>query len=92
MIVFALFYENEMPNLSGFLEQIIKLENIEFLMVYLGVGLLFASLVFAISVVSIPLMLDRDQDAITAMLASIGSLARNPVTVMAWGAPSQYSR
>ncbi len=86
MIVFALFYENEMPNLSGFLEQVIKLENIEFLLVYLGVGLVFASLVFSVSVVSIPLMLDRDQDAITAMLASIGALVRNPFTVMAWGA------
>lgn len=84
LVVFALFYTTEMPNLSGFLEQILKFENLEFLMVYFAVGLLFATIVFAVSVVSIPLMLDRNQDAITAMLASVGALARNPATMMAW--------
>lgn len=84
LVVFALFYTNEMPNLSGFLGQVISLENIEFLAVYAGVGLIFALLVFAVSLVSIPLMLDRDLDAITAMLASIGALARNPVACLVW--------
>jgi len=84
LVVFALFYTNEMPNLSGFLEQILRFENLEFLMVYFAVGLLFATIVFAVSVVSIPLMLDRNQDAVTAMLASVGALARNPATMMAW--------
>src|SRR5574337_538465 len=71
LIVFALFYTEELPNLSGFLEQVLRFENAEFLLVYLGVGLLFAAIVFAASVVSIPLMLDRRQDAITAMLVSV---------------------
>ena len=84
LVVFALFYTNELPNLSGFLEQILALENLEFLLVYFCVGLLFATIVFAVSVVAIPLMLDRNQDAITAMLASVGALAKNPVTMMAW--------
>ena len=84
LVVFALFYTNELPNLSGFLEQILALENLEFLLVYFCVGLLFATIVFAVSVVAIPLMLDRNQDAITAMLASVGALAKNPATMMAW--------
>jgi uncharacterized membrane protein len=63
LVVFALFYTDEMPNLSGFLEQILRFENLEFLMVYFAVGLLFATIVFAVSVVSIPLMLDRNRDA-----------------------------
>jgi len=86
LVVFALFYSNDMPNLTGFLTQVLALENLEFLMVYFGVGLLFASLVFAVSVVSIPLMLDRDQDAISAMLASMGALARNPGPMLLWAA------
>lgn len=86
LVIFALFYTNEMPNLSGFLGQLVSLENLEFLAVYTGVGLIFATLVFAVSVVSIPLMLDRDQDAITAMLASISALARNPVACVLWAA------
>ena len=84
LVVFALFYNNEMPNLSGFLEQIIKLENIEFLTVYFIIGLIFATIAFGVSVVSIPRMLDRNQDAVTAMLASAGALIRNPFTMMAW--------
>jgi uncharacterized membrane protein len=84
LVIFALFYTNEMPNLTGFLQQLISLENLEFLMVYFAVGMLFATLVFAVSVVSIPLMLDRDQDAISAMLASVGALARNPAAMIMW--------
>ena len=84
LIVFALFYTNEMPNLTGFLQQLLSLENLEFLMVYFAVGLIFATLVFAVSVVSIPLMLDRDQDAISAMLASVGALAKNPAAMITW--------
>ncbi len=84
LVVFALFYTNEMPNLSGFLAQVLAMENAEFLLVYFGVGLVFATLVFAISVVSIPLMLDRNQDAVSSMLASIGALARNPGAMLVW--------
>lgn len=84
LVVFALFYTQEMPNLSGFLEQILAFENLEFLLVYMCVGLLFATIVFAVSVVAIPLMLDRNQDAVTAMLASVASLFKNPFTMMMW--------
>lgn len=84
LIMFALFYTSEVPNLTGFLSQLLKMENLEFLAVYFGVGLIFATIVFAVSVVSIPLMLDRNQDAITSMLASIGTLFRNPGPLMIW--------
>lgn len=84
LVVFAMFYTSEMPNLSGFLGQVLTMENLEFLLVYFGVGLVFALLVFAVSVVSIPLMLDRNQDAITAMIASIRALAENPGPLLIW--------
>lgn len=84
LVIFALFYTTEMPNLSGFLSQVIKLENVQFLLVYFGVGLIFATLAFAVSVVSIPLMLDRNQDAITSMLGSIRTLLCNPGPLVLW--------
>lgn len=84
LVVFALFYTNEMPNLSGFLTQLLALENLEFLMVYFGIGLIFSTIVFAVSVISVPLMLDRNQDAISSMLASTGALARNPAAMLVW--------
>lgn len=49
------------------------------------VGLLFAVLVLTISVVSFPLLLDRDVGAAVALLTSIRVVARNPFTMMLWG-------
>ena len=59
MVIFAMFYTQEMPSLDGFLSQLLALENIDFLLVYVAVGAGFALFVFALSVVSIPLMLDK---------------------------------
>lgn len=84
LVVFALFYTNEMPNLSGFLSQLLTFENLEFLLVYFGIGLLFSTIVFAVSVISVPLMLDRNQDAVSSMLASVAALARNPASMIVW--------
>ncbi|MFT3758858.1 DUF2189 domain-containing protein [Thauera sp.] len=84
MVVFALFYNSEMPDLSHFVSQVLSLENIEFLVAYFGVGMVFAFLAFAASVVAVPLMLDRNQDAISSMLASFSALLRNPGTMLLW--------
>ena len=50
-----------------------------------GIGFLFALLVLAISVVSFPLLLDRDVGAATAMLTSFRAVRANPVTMAMWG-------
>jgi uncharacterized membrane protein len=50
-----------------------------------GIGLLFAILVLSISVVSFPMLLDRDVGAAVALLTSIRAVARNPVTMTVWG-------
>ncbi|MBK6974442.1 MAG: DUF2189 domain-containing protein [Sterolibacteriaceae bacterium] len=84
LVVFALFYTSEMPTVTGFMQQVVSLENIEFVAVYCVVGLLFAAIVFAVSVVSIPLMLDRGQDAVTAMIASTNALFRNFPQLLMW--------
>lgn len=86
MVIFAMFYTQEMPSLDGFLSQLLALENIDFLLVYVAVGAGFALFVFALSVVSIPLMLDRNQDAITSMLASLRALMLNPLPLLVWAA------
>lgn len=49
------------------------------------VGFLFAILVLTISVVSFPLLLDRDVGAAVALLTSIRAVARNPMTMAIWG-------
>src|SRR6202158_3816329 len=50
-----------------------------------GVGFLFAVLVFTISAISFPLLLDRDVGAAVAVLTSIRVVARNPLTMALWG-------
>jgi uncharacterized membrane protein len=50
-----------------------------------GVGFLFAVLVLTISVVSFPLLLDRDVGAAVALLTSIRAVIRNPMTMAMWG-------
>lgn len=85
LVMFALFYEGGMPTMESFVAQISRFDNIEFLLAYVLVGGFFAGLVFAFSVVSIPLMLDRNQDTVTAMLASFLALTRNLPAMLVWG-------
>jgi uncharacterized membrane protein len=50
-----------------------------------GVGFLFALLVLAISVVSFPLLIDRDAGAAGALLTSVRAVLANPVPMALWG-------
>ena len=84
LVIFALFYTGEMPSLAGFVAQIVSMQNLDFLAAYFGVGLIFAFVAFAASVVSIPLMLDRNQDAVSSMIASFAALLRNPGAMLVW--------
>ena len=85
LVVFALFFTYEMPDLHGFLAQLVSFRHGEFLLAYLCVGGFFAVLVFAISVVSVPMMLDRNTDGITASLTSLRAFAANVPAMIVWG-------
>ena len=52
----------------------------------LGIGFLFALLVLAISVVSLPMLIDRDVGVGTAIGTSVRACLANPVLMAAWGA------
>jgi len=49
------------------------------------VGFLFAMLAFALSVVSFPLLLDRNVGVPVAIATSIRAIVKNPVTMALWG-------
>jgi uncharacterized membrane protein len=55
------------------------------IVVGVGAGFLFAVVVLAISVVSFPLLLDREAGLDTAVWASIRAVAANPVPMALWG-------
>lgn len=86
LVVFAVFFNTGMPSTAGVLQAIFNPENWEFVAVYLLVGGAFAGLVFASSVVSIPMILDRDTDAISAALTSLQVFFGNLPVLLLWGA------
>jgi uncharacterized membrane protein len=86
LVVFALFYTQGMPSLHGFLDQIASPDNLEFVFAYACVGGFFALLTFAISVVSVPMMLDRGTDGVVAVLTSMRAFAANLPAMLVWGA------
>lgn len=49
------------------------------------VGALFAVLVLSIAVISFPLLLDRDVEAVTAAATSLQAVRRNPLVLGTWG-------
>jgi len=50
-----------------------------------GIGFLFAVVVLTISVVSFPLLLDREVGAVVALLTSVRAVLANPLTMALWG-------
>lgn len=85
LVIFALFFEGGLPTFTDVMLSVITFKQPTFTIMYFVVGGIFAALVFAISVVAVPLMADRKTDAITAAIASIIACLRNPVTMLLWG-------
>lgn len=86
VVIFALFSTADFPTMQGMLEQIFSFANLPFVLVWFGVGFVFASIAFAISVVSVPLMLDRNTDTMMALFCSARALWCNPGPLYLWAA------
>ena len=84
LVTFALFFSSGMPTLSNFLVRVISPEHWDFIATYFAVGGLFAAIVFAISVVSVPMMLDRGTDTVVAALTSVRALFENFGPLLLW--------
>lgn len=85
LVVFAVSFDN-MPDFRGSVLALLDPENLGFIVAYLAVGGVFAGLIFAVSVVSIPMILDRRTDAVTAGLASLKLVLTQPLPMLLWGA------
>jgi uncharacterized membrane protein len=84
LVVFAVSFDG-MPDFKGSLLALLSPDNYAFIISWGVVGFIFASLIYAVSVVSIPMILDRETDSITAGLTSI-RLVLTQTMVMAWWA------
>lgn len=83
-IVFALFYGVEAPDLPVLATQFLAGQHIGFVAAFLAAGAAVAAAVFALSVVSAPLLYDRPLDVVTAGLTSLRCCLRNPGTMLLW--------
>lgn len=84
LVVFALSFDG-MPDFKGSLVKLVDPENVEFIIAYTGVGSIFAGMIYAVSVVSMPMILDRQTDAISAGLTSIRLCLAQPGVTLLWG-------
>jgi uncharacterized membrane protein len=85
LVVFAVSF-NTMPSAHSTLDLLLNPENIEFVIAYAAVGAVFAALIFCTSVISIPMIMDRDTDGISAGITSFRVCFLNPMTMFVWGA------
>ncbi len=86
-LIFALFFGlSRMTNVMSGFDILFTSEGVMFLLVGSAVGAILAFLLFSITVVSIPLLLDREVDFVTAMITSVGFVLQNLFAMVVWGA------
>lgn len=84
VVLFALFATHNYPELNDMIRKILSMDNLGFMAVWLAVGCVFAAIVFAMSVVSMPMMLDREADTTEAIAKSAVALWNNPGAMLVW--------
>jgi len=85
-MIFALFLGNAtMTNVSSSLAVFLSPEGLTMLAFGTAVGAAFALLLFCLTVVSLPMLLDREVDFVTAMLTSFALVQENPRVMLGWG-------
>jgi len=85
LVLFAVSFDG-MPDFKGSVRALLSADNLPFIVAWTSVGAVFAGLIYAVSVVSIPMILHRRTDAITAGLTSIRLVLSQPGVMLCWGA------
>ena len=85
LVVFAVSFDG-MPDFHGSLLALLSIDNAGFIVAWLAVGGVYATLIYGVSVIAIPMILDRRTDAITAALLSLRLVLTQPLVMAAWAA------
>lgn len=84
---FALFMGvSSLTNISSSPEIMLQGRGLTMLAVGTIIGAGFAAVLFSITVVGLPLIMDREVDLITASIASFQAVAANPLVLLVWAA------
>ncbi|MDZ4841554.1 MAG: DUF2189 domain-containing protein [Hyphomicrobium aestuarii] len=74
-------------SLTAFVDTVLSTSNgWAFLAIGHVVGAVMATILFSVTVVSFPLVLDRDVDMMTAMITSVSAVSQNPVPMFGFAA------
>jgi len=84
LVVFAVTFDG-MPDFQGSISALFSGENFSFLIAWLIVGAIFALLIYSVSVVSMPMILHRRTDSITAGLTSLRLVLTQTPVMLFWG-------
>jgi len=83
-LLVAVFVKAPITGADSFVRYIVLSEGSNLYLLWVMAGGLGASLVFAATVVSAPMLLDRDTDLGTALWASVRAVGANPVAMGVW--------
>lgn len=85
VFLFLMFFGLHVPTVHElFVEILSSGKGVVFALVGNAAGAVIATIVFSITVVSFPLLADRDVDFVTAMITSVRCVLANPVQLLAW--------
>lgn len=85
--IFVVFFGSKgFATFDGFLTAIFNTETgWWFLLVGHAVGAVVSLVLYSLTVISCPLLLDRDVDFVTAMVTSIKTVLASPIVMLGWG-------
>ncbi|WP_421782079.1 DUF2189 domain-containing protein [Kiloniella litopenaei] len=83
----TIFGTTEITSIGAFISQVLTTPaGWNLILVGCGVGFVFAVVVLAISVISFPMLLDKDISAALAVQTSVKVVMTNPIPIAVWGA------
>lgn len=86
-ILVGLFLKGDFVTLGYFdFTLLFGAEHLGFVAAYVGFGALLAIAVFALAAVSLPMLMDREVDLITAMMTSLWTVRENWLAMLVWAA------
>lgn len=87
-VLFAIFLQNQpVRSMESFFEILLTTaDGLGFLAVGSIVGAVLSTILFSLTVIAMPLLLDRNIDFVTAMITSVKTVQKSPVVMLGWGA------
>lgn len=83
--LFSAYFHAEVPHRMVFVQRVFRLTHApDFVLIYLGAGAVVALGLYCLSVVSVPLMMDRGTNILSAMATSLRVVYRNPGALALW--------